>query len=314
MVNKMSIVNFFSIDNIKQRLVRTVTSPTLFWFYSLYLSCLLMMIINNLFRVGFTIDGLLGGPIYYSGLFFNYGLNVEGVYTTPYESGVLAWIIAPFIAIFLGVVLFFLKDSGFTYNGNTREMNPYLAPGNPTYAFFPEDVYGAGTVLFGMKGNLFYISIVWIPIIISSILTVYYSKWLDRGDWVVSKFFTNFIIALWIAIPFAKKTDPDLSFSFSGLIQSLFIDRSINHFVIYDGHYHPMMIAFTLTLFQFVPQLIYYFFLFLYLIEKEYKKYSLIRDKRKEYQKSKEGEFQGNLPWLKEKSKMKIKIGSEKIE
>ena len=117
------------------------TSPTLVWFGSLYLYVLSSMIAFNISREGFNADGILGGPEYYMDLFLTYGLNsnLEGTpYVSPYATGILAWIMAPFMAIWLGVTVFFLKRGGFAYNGVTFK-DP---SGTLFFAFFSKSVYG----------------------------------------------------------------------------------------------------------------------------------------------------------------------------
>ena len=150
------------------------TSPTFVWFFSLYISGLLMMIGFNIARLGFTLDGIFGGPQYYAKLFLQYGLNATSEYASPW-FGASAWIFAPFMALLLGIPLFFLTEGGFSYNGVVSDPQ-----GTIFYAFFKDDVFAYDINLFGDKGNLFFIGIVWIPIIVASVNTILVKKKYDN--------------------------------------------------------------------------------------------------------------------------------------
>ncbi len=230
-----------------------LTSPTFLWFLSLYISVLLSMIMFNISREGFNADGIFGGPSYYANLFLHYGLNANANYESPWASGFRAWLIAPFLAIWLGLPLYFLKDAGYAYNGETRS-DPQ---GNFFFAFFDENVYGFEINIFGEKGNLFYIGIIWIPILVATFTTIYYKRRMNRETSIVNRFLISFIIAIWLGISMAKMTDPSLSFSLQGFFQSLFDNRRHNAFVEYDGHYHPLMLATLTALFQIINLIIF---------------------------------------------------------
>ncbi len=243
------IVNRLKFTFSKQGIKSMLTSPTFVWFSSLYFSTLLMMIAMNIARVGF-IKGILTGPQYFARIFLTYGLNATSTYNSPW-FGASAWIFAPFLAIWLGVPLYMLKDAGYAYNGPRQDPQGVLF-----YAFFREDVYGFDVRIFGDKGNLFYIGIVWLPIIIASINTIWVKRRTKRNTSMVTRFFVSFIIAVIVAIQFSKMTDPNLHFSFQGLMTSLFDDRKYNHFELYDGAYPPMYLATLMALFQMVPMII----------------------------------------------------------
>jgi len=281
-----------------------ISSPTTVWFGSLYFFGLFSMIMNNIFRLGFSWNAIANAPSYYAGLFLNYGLNSEGTYTSPYESGILAWLMAPFIAIWMGLVLYYLRDAGFAYNGNTRFMDPFLPAGNPFYAFFSTDVYGAGDLIFGIKGNMFYISIVWMPIIFASILTLIYSKWTKRESWIVTRVFFNFVIAAWIAVNLAKITNPTVSLNLGGFFKSVFVDRRNNYFVVYDGQYNPAMLTFVFALFQFVSIVVAAaidgLISLSYLIRRKYEEYQ----ERQEYLEEAKSKGITKLPWEEDEAEM----------
>ncbi len=237
----------------KNLLIYKVSSPTTVWFSSLYLTGLLSMIGFNLGREGLNLNGLTGGPSYYSRVFLYYGLNGNSTFDTPWVDGILAWIFAPFIAIWLGLTLFYLKHAGYSKNGGT-----FTDPdGSLYFAFFNENVYGYGINIFGVKGNLFYIGIVWLPIITASIVTTVYMKRVKRESSIITRFSFNFVIAFWVGLAMAKMTDPNVSFKFQGFFDSLYENRTFNSFVIYEGEYHPMMLALILTLFQLVSILVF---------------------------------------------------------
>ncbi|OLS20983.1 MAG: hypothetical protein HeimC2_35140 [Candidatus Heimdallarchaeota archaeon LC_2] len=252
--NQSSSKTTFQTD-ARQLLIYKISSPTTVWFFSLWATGLLSMIGFNLVREGFNADGLTGGPAYYSRIFLFYGLNEKSTYDSPYLDGFLPWIFAPFLGIWLGLALFYLKHAGFSKNGGT-----FLdSDGTLSFAFFGENVFGFGINIFGVKGNLFYIGILWFPIISASIITAVYTKHVKRDTSIVTRFFFNFVIALWTGIQIAKMTDPNLSFSLQGAYESLFLDRKFNTFIVFDGEYHPTLLAFIFTLFQIIPMIIFGF-------------------------------------------------------
>ncbi|MCY3410868.1 MAG: hypothetical protein INQ03_04440 [Candidatus Heimdallarchaeota archaeon] len=235
-------------------LIYIFSSPTFIWFFSLYITTLIMMISLNVARLGFNIEGLTTGPQYFMNLFMFYGLNAA--YTS--DSFILhggAWLLGPFVAVFMGLGLIILKEAGFSYNGLTED-----PLGTMFYAFFREDVYGYDIHLMGEKGNVFYFSIVWIPIITSTILVIVASRRLDRRSSVVSRFLISFIIAIMVGNAIARISDPNLTYSIEGFFKSLFIDRERNHFVVYQGEYPPMMLATFFTFLQIIPMIIMAFF------------------------------------------------------
>ena len=108
----------------------------------------------------------------------------------------------------------------------------------------------------GDKVNLFYIGIVWIPIFVASINTILVKKKYDKELSLPKILAVAYVLAIIVAIPMAKMTDPNLSFSFPGALDSLFQDRKYNHFEIYDGYYPPMMLSIMMTLYHLIPMVI----------------------------------------------------------
>lgn len=198
---------------ILSKVISAATSPTTVWFASLYFTVLISMICFNVNRQGFNRSGFLGGPRYYATLFLTYGLNDESTYVNPWMHGVGAWLFAPFIAVWLGVVLYFTKMAGFAFNGKTFS--------DPTgaffYAFFADNVYGFEHNFFGAKGNMFYLGIVWIPIFVSCIITIYYKNWVRRETSIVTRFFINVLISFWVGFQMARMTDPHFWFDWGNM-------------------------------------------------------------------------------------------------
>lgn len=240
----------------KDRAKSWFTSPTFVWFASLYIFVLAAMMAFNISREGFNLDGIFGGPAYYMDLFLSYGLNSgENVRysNSPYRSGILAWIMAPFMAVWLGITLFYLKRGGFAYNG-TEFKDP---SGTLFFSFFSKSVYGYEINIIGLKGNLFFIGIIWLPIIAATITTILYKRKVKRDTSIVTRFIISAIISFWLAIEMAKVTDPTIVFSFQGMIDSLFVERKYNNFVEYDGHYHPTNLATAFLLFHIAVMIFY---------------------------------------------------------
>lgn len=288
--------------------MRVATSPTIVWFVTLYLSSLLMMIGFNIARLGFNAEGIFGGPQYYAKVFLTYGLNATSDYASPWFGG-WAWIFAPFLVIFLGIPLIFLQDAGFAYNGIRQDPQGVFF-----YAFFKEDVYGYDINLWGLKGNLFYIGLIWIPIIFASINTIMVKRKYGREISLAKRFFFSFIISLIVAMQMAKMTDPNLSFNWGvdGIWFSLFENRYVNRFEVYDGAYPPMMLATLMALLQIIPMII------TGLMEGGYNWY-LMSKKRRELLKLKEvievdAEDLEVLPWEKDYLEAKQAIDKKKKE
>jgi hypothetical protein len=234
----------------KEGIIQYTTSPTFVWFAGLYITSLIMMILLNLSRVGLSWEGLTTGPQYFMRIFMYYGLNATYISNEFILNGG-AWLLGPFVTVFLGLALIILSDAGFAFNS---EMDDPL--GTRFYAFFREDVYGYDVNIFGNKGNMFYIALVWIPIISASIMVIIAKRRLNRTSSLVTRFVVSFVIAIFIGNTFSRISDPNMHYEWSGFFHSLFVDRRQNAFVVYDGEYPPMMIATFLTLIQIFPMLV----------------------------------------------------------
>ncbi len=267
------------------------SSPTAIWFGSLYLFSLLSIIIFNLVRTGYDLSSIATAPEYYSSLFLHYGLNANSTYNSPISKGFLSWIFAPFLVVFLGLALFFIKEAGWAYN------SPYFdfSQINKTYAFFSSNVFGYEVTFYGQKGNAFFLGMVWLPIVCASIVTVMYKLHTKRDTWVVTRFAINLLISLKIGLEMARMTDPGLHFNWDQFIPTLVEHRFTNNFVIFSGHYHPFMIMILLTFIQIVPMVI------LGLMEGGYKALKIYLQKRQIFQSDDEKVVRistKELPWI----------------
>lgn len=247
-----------------------LTSPTTVWFASLYFFSLIAIIIFNVVRTGGDINAVFTGPEYYASLFLHYGLNEGSTYNSPFASGVLSWLFAPFLVIFMGIPLFFLKEAGWAYNSPFFEISQI----NKTYAFFNTNVFGYEIVFLGQKGNAFFFGMVWLPIICATIVTAIYKIHTKRDSWIVTRFVINLLISFWLGLELAKMTDPNLYFEWSEFIPTLVDHRFTNNFVVFEGHYNPMMIMLLFTFFQIAPMVI------LGLVEGGYKSLKIYLQKR----------------------------------
>ena len=223
-------------------------SPAMVWFYSLYFCTLFSMIGFNLTRN----QNIFTGPSYYATLFFTYGLNGSSDYVSPWASGLLSWIIAPFLVIFIGVPLFFLQESGFSYN-----QIPSSDVSLGDYSFFNGDVYGSDLYLLNnYKFNLFYIGIVWLPILSASLITYIYKRKYKLKLNYIAQFCVTIVLSFLISWEFARYNDPSWYLSFENMFDSLTANRITPTFVVFDGFYHPMSTGVLFLVFHFVPVIV----------------------------------------------------------
>ncbi len=226
------------------------TSPTTVWFVSLYIFGLLSMVFFNIARVGLNQDGIFGGPYYYTNLFLHFGLNNSSTYQSPLLTNpFLTTLFAPYLAIFFGMAFFMIPNAGRAFN--STGFSPQ--EGANSFAFFNQDVYGFEISFLFPKLNLFYIGIVWLPIIASSIITIYYKNWLSRETSLVSRSIINLIIAYFVGVEFAKMTDPNFKYVWQNFIPSILSERRNQTFVVYSGQYFPLMLMTILFFYQFIP-------------------------------------------------------------
>ncbi|RMG31192.1 MAG: hypothetical protein D6732_15030 [Methanobacteriota archaeon] len=278
---------------LKSVLISLLTSPTTIWFASLYLFSLLAIIIFNFVRTGYDIESIGSAPNYYASLFLHYGLNARSTYDSPIAEGIMSWIFTPFLVVFLGLALFFIKEAGWAYN------SPYFdfSQINKTYAFFSHNVFGYEVIFFGQKGNAFFIGMVWLPIIAASVVTIMYKLHTKRETWIVTRFAINLLISFKLGMEMAKMTDPNLHFNWNEFIPTLIEHRYTNNFVVFSGHYHPFMMMVLLTFVQIVPMIV------LGLMEGGYKSLKIYLQKREIFKSDDDKTVQistQSLPWMEE--------------
>ncbi len=287
------------VEKIIEKTKSMLSSPTLVWFASLYFFSLLSIIIFNLVRTGFDLASVATAPEYYTDLFLHYGLNAESTYQSKYLHGFSSWLYAPFVVVFMGLALFFIKEAGLAFNSPSFSISDI----NKKYAYFSKNVFGYDVVLFGnQKWNAFYIGQVWLPIIAACIVTIAYSRHTKRETWIVSRFFISLLISFWLATDLAKMTDPNYYYDWSLFFPTLFEFRYNNRFVAYNGDYNPMTLTLVFTFFQFIPMIMLGVGELAYSATKTYLQ-------KKQIFKSKEERIvhipTKELPWIKERKKTK---------
>ena len=229
-----------------------LSHPSMVWFYLLHITTLLSMIVFNIVRVGFTLDGIFGGPEYYGNLFWYYGLNADPAYVTPYGQGFLAWITSPLLVIFLGVPLYFLMEAGWSpvVDSQIKDL------GTKNYAFFPENPYGYDVSFGSKKFNAFFIGVVWLPIIVSSVMLVIYMHKTKKTVHPVLQFIVAFIISMLLGAEFARIQSPNYYFDLQKGFESMFQFRNRSILVQNKvGFYHPTGLGFLMALFHIVAMI-----------------------------------------------------------
>ena len=287
--------------------------PSLVWFYLLWVNTLLAMIIFNIARVGFTPEGIFGGPEYFGSLFWYYGLNQNPAYITPFNPGILSWIFSPFIAIFLGIPLYVLMEAGWSpiVDSKIKDL------GTKDYAFFPENPFGYDVSFGAKKFNVFFIGIVWLPIIISSIMLVIYMDKTKRSVHPVLTFVIGFIIAMTLGLEFGRIQSPDYYLDFQKGWESLtqFRNRSILVQNYDSSNYHPTGIGFLMASFHIVAMIVGVVVAAIMAIPKKYREFQIASEIRAEKRRQTGGnESLKTPPWIIEREKRKEEFLKKKEE
>ena len=157
-----------------------------------------------------------------------------------------------------------IRDAGHAFNGPKEDPQ-----GTIFYAFFAEFVYGFEVGLGGLKGNIFYIGIVWLPIIAASLITISYKRHVKRESSIVMRFSISFVISMWLANIFARFSDPNFYYDWGGFWDSLITFRKRNLFVRsvnvdtgfdsqdFQGHYHPTSTGMLFALMHIIPIIVF---------------------------------------------------------
>ena len=242
-------------------------SPTGIWMFGIWLTTILIMGITNTLRdEPIEIGGkeystsFFAGPAYWIAIFLSYGLNTGQDPTSRLVGKpVFNWIFAPMIVICLGVMLFMLPDSGFLRNGAFPQDELDFSS---SYKFFNTEVWGMELKNpNNPKMVPMYTWLVWMPIIIGTVLSSLYIfvvfKKIQKREKYFPKATTLLILSLIgsLITGFAMALmTGNITFEFSGILRSLFIERKSNYFFIYglqygeEGQYHPFSVGLTMWL------------------------------------------------------------------
>lgn len=228
--------------------------PTTVQYLTIHVITLFFMFITFGIWKGFS--KILQGPAYYQQMILTHGLN-SGI-KVPFILDVFAIFTAPLVVILMGMVLFSLKTSGFAPNGPgiqaTAPEHRYYEVFSDfeTWAYFSKDV-PFGDIYFGSyKFNLFYILIVFLPLILGVIIGSIINHMKMNSKTVVFKhyFYVLLLAGFIISVIMSSFTAP-VYISPWGFFESLFIDRRNNTFIRYkwyyydsvdNGGYHPLSI------------------------------------------------------------------------
>ena len=246
---------------------KKIHSPFGIYLLSTWFISFVIMGVTNTLRGGKFFEG----PGYWIDVFLTYGLNSGQDSSLRFiAKPFLVWFFAPMVVLILGWSLFLLSDSGFLRNGGLPVQEQDF---NELQRFFNyDDVWGQDLINPARpKWTKTYIWLVLMPILLGAAISAIYNlivfKLIKKTKYLpsVTKFLLVIALSsLLIGIQMALMTG-NISLSFIGLFYSLFVDRTINDFIIYGtqykiegekthpGQYHPIALALTLWLLYLVP-------------------------------------------------------------
>ncbi len=256
---------------------KKVHSPFGIYLLSTWFISFLIMGITNTMRGGKFFEG----PGYWIDVFLTYGLNSGQDSSIRFiAKPFLVWFFAPMIVLILGWGLFLLTDSGYFRNGGLPvEENDF----NELQRFFSDDNVWGQELINPARPKLTktYIWLVMMPIILGAVFTGTYNfimfKKIKKTKYLpsVKKFLTVISIScLIIGVEMALMTG-NITLDFTSLFYSLFVDRTMNEFILYGtqykteggkahpGQYHPIGIAVTLWLLYLIPFFVVYLIILL---------------------------------------------------
>ena len=251
---------------------KKIHSPFGIYLLSTWFISFLIMGITNTMRGGKFFEG----PSYWIDIFLTYGLNNgQNSFLRLIAKPFLVWFFAPMVVLILGWGLFLLADSGFLRNGALPIDELDF---NQTQKFFSYDnIWGQDLINPARpKWTKMYIWLVLMPIILGAAFTGVYNfivfKLIKKDKFIPSAKKFLLVIAtscFIIGVEMALMTG-NITLEFTGLFYSLFVDRTINDFIIYGtqyktegekthpGQYHPIAVALTLWLLYLIPFFVVY--------------------------------------------------------
>ncbi len=247
--------------------------PTGLWLICYYFAAILMMIILNIARLGWTAEAIFSAPTYFAQLFISFGLN-SGKVKAPdldrendfyyqkidFDNALssASWIFAPMIIYVLGLFIAILPGSGFPqpvgdfdYLTNFRYFHDFV----PYLGF---EINPDTNIMF--KTGSFYFLIAWFPIILASLAGAFVTKRVfpeknNRSISVVKLMLFNLIVAFIVGLQMGTITG-EITFRITGVIKTIFTNSYDNTGYIYTGQYNPNAILIVSWFINFIPMVI----------------------------------------------------------
>lgn len=251
---------------------KKIHSPFGIYLLSTWFISFLIMGITNTLRGGKFFEG----PSYWIDVFLTYGLNSGQDSTIRFiAKPFLVWFFAPMVVLILGWGLFLLADSGFLRNGALPVAEKDF---NELQRFFSYDnIWGQKLINPARpKWTQTYIWLVFMPILLGAAVSALYNfivfKKIKKTRYLpkAGKFLSVVAIScLILGVEMALMTG-NITLDFIGLFYSLFVDRTLNEFIIYGsqyttaggkvhpGQYHPVGVGLTMWLLYLVPFMVTY--------------------------------------------------------
>ncbi|NHJ33219.1 MAG: hypothetical protein FK732_10170 [Asgard group archaeon] len=255
--------------------------PTGIWLLCYYVASLLMMIILNIARLGFTGEAIFSAPTYFAQLFISYGLNAGKTKVPPpgpleeipahldVDYGMqkvdfgnalssAAWLFAPMVVYVLGLLMTILPGSGFPqpigdfdYLTNFQYFHDFV----PFLGFSVD----ADTNVMRTTGS-FYFLIAWLPLIISCLVGAFITKRVfkekkDRSISVIKVMFFNLLVGFIVGLQMGVITG-DVTFRIIGALRTIFTNSYDNTGYFFSGEYHPNTILIVSWFVNFIPMIL----------------------------------------------------------
>jgi len=254
--------------------------PTGLWLLCFYLASILMMIVLNIARIGFTGEAIFSAPSYFSQLFISYGLNAGKTDAPPPDillelptyldpdyglqkidfanaltSG--AWLFAPMVIYVLGLFLVILPGSGFPqpvgdydYLTNFQYFHHYV----PFLGFTVDSDTNIMTTT-----GAFYFLIAWLPIILACLIGAFVTKRVfkekkNRTISVLKLMLFNLVVGFIVGMQMGTITG-EVNFRITGTLKTIFTNSYDNTGYYFSGQYHPNTILIVSWFVNFIPMI-----------------------------------------------------------
>lgn len=252
--------------------------PTGLWLLCFYLASILMMVILNIARIGFTGEAIFSAPTYFTQLFISYGVN-SGKTAAPPPNILLelptyldpdyglqkidfanaltsgAWLFAPMVIYVLGLLFVILPGSGFPQPLGDFD---YLLNFQYFHHFVPFLGFETNpdTGIMTTTGS-FYFLLVWLPIILACLIGAFVTKRVfkekkNRSISVVKMMLFNLVAGFIVGMQMGTITG-EVNFRIIGALRTIFTDSYDNTGYFFSGEYHPNTILIISWFVNFIP-------------------------------------------------------------